>query len=151
MRNRVIALCLVIMFAASFALGIASPVRPAVAQDSGMVVCDSTLVLLLYVAEHDYGFQSMYDVSTLEKGQYAPLFESLMAMSEGMESTEEAMMESTPEMMTEEAMMTEEPMGDEMMSTLVPGNITGEPELCGQLRGEVESFLYAKLNEGMMQ
>jgi hypothetical protein len=145
MRNRLVALCLALVFAASFVFALAAPAHPAAAQDMEPVVCDSTLVLLLYVAEHDYGFESMYDVSTLEKGQYASLFDSMMAMTESMESTAEPMMEATPDMMTEE------PMGDEMMTTLTPGTIAGEPELCTQVRGEVESFLVAKFAEGAMQ
>jgi hypothetical protein len=38
--------------------------------DMDMVTCDSTLVTLLYLAEHDYSFHSMLDVSKLDKGQY---------------------------------------------------------------------------------
>ena len=51
---------------------------PASAQDSGMIVCDSTLITLLFVAEHDFGYEPMMDVSTFEKGQYAPLFDAMM-------------------------------------------------------------------------
>lgn len=145
MRNRFIALCTALLFIASFALVTAIPSRPAAAQDTEPVVCDSTLVLLVYIAEHDYGFQPMLDVSTLEKGQYAPLFEAMMSMTDGAESTAEAMMESTPEMMGTESM------GDEMMATLAPGDVAGEPELCTQLRGEVEAFLFSEFEQGMMQ
>jgi hypothetical protein len=39
------------------------------AQDEMMShTCDSTTILLLYIADHDYGFHSMMDVSTFEKG-----------------------------------------------------------------------------------
>ncbi|MFN8417975.1 MAG: hypothetical protein U0528_01820 [Anaerolineae bacterium] len=65
------------------------------------IVCDSTLITLLYVAEHDYGFHSMTDVSTIEKGQYKPLFDAMMASMDGgmMESTPDSMMAGTPDAM----------------------------------------------------
>jgi hypothetical protein len=151
MRRRFITLCTTLLFVASFAFAIALPAQPAAAQDMQPVVCDSTLVLLLYIAEHDHGFQSMHDVSTLDKGQYAPWFDAMMAMmDEGMEATADPMMEATAEMMEEEP-MGEESMGDEMMTTLVPGNVAGEPELCTQVRAEVEAFLVSKLSESLMQ
>lgn len=145
MRNRFVSLCMALLFVASFALAIALPAQPAAAQAMEPVVCNSTLVLLVYIAEHDHGFQSMYDVSALEKGPYAPLFDAMMSMMDSAESTAEPMMESTPEMMATEAM------GDEMMTALTPGNIAGEPELCTQLRGEVEAFLFAKFEQDTMQ
>ncbi|MBI5666925.1 MAG: hypothetical protein HZC41_02885 [Chloroflexi bacterium] len=115
---------------------------PAQAQDSGMIVCDSTLITLLYLAEHDYGFHPMTDVAQFDKGQFAPLFDAMMA--EMMEATPEAMMEeATPEMMTEETMM-------EGMTQLQPGVVEGENEACTQLRAEVEAFLYETLKSGMM-
>ena len=108
---------------------------PASAQDMGMIVCDSTLITMLYVAEHDFGYSPMMDVSTFDKGQYAPLFDAMM-MEEG-----DMMEEMTPEAMMEEGDMAEdEMMGD--MTMLAPGNIEGEPAECTELRASLDSFFY---------
>lgn len=137
MRTRLFVLIAVVILVLVLAL------LPAQAQDSGMIVCDSTLITLLYIAEHDYGFQPMMDVAQFDKGQFAPLFDAMMA--EMMEATPEAMMgEATPEMMmTEETMM-------EGMTQLQPGAVEGENEACTQLRAEVEGFLYETLKSKMM-
>ncbi|MCU0481757.1 MAG: hypothetical protein MUE54_11185 [Anaerolineae bacterium] len=99
--SRLFALTFVVLFAT--ALGFATTRQaPVQAQDDMMThTCDSTLILLLYIAEYDYGFKSMMDVSTFEKGQYAPLFEMMMAQMEEEMMTEDDMMAE----MTEEAMM----------------------------------------------
>jgi hypothetical protein len=126
------------------------------AQDNmDTVTCDSTLVTLLYIAEHDYGFHSMYDVSKVDKGQYGPLFESMMAMMEtpeaGMMETPEAGMMETPEagmMETPEAGMTEG------MTMLTPGTVAGEDQLCTDLRTELDGFFYntfTQMGEGSGQ
>jgi hypothetical protein len=133
MRTRFFAVALVVVMAAALVAG-----GVAQAQDEMMAhTCDSTLILLLYIAEHDYGFHSMMDVSTFEKGQYAPLFEAMMAEMEG------EMMES------EEAMMEEEMMEGDMM-LLSPGNVEGEDTACTDLRAEIEAFLYKTLSADMM-
>lgn len=120
--------------------------RTASAQDNMMThTCDSTLIALLYIAEYNYGFEAMsVDVSTFEKGQYAPLFDAMMAMMSGddMMATEEAMMGE------EETMDSGEMMGDMVM--LTPGNIEGEDPACTALRAELDAFLYATLSEDMM-
>ena len=115
-----------------------SLVLPAAAQDDMMegTVCDSTLITLLFIAEYEYGYAPMLDVSTFEKGQYAPLFTSMMDMM---------MEEDMEEDMMEEEEMMEEDMGEDMMedmAMLAPGNIEGEPAECSDLRASVESFLY---------
>jgi hypothetical protein len=101
-----------------------------------MIVCDSTLLTLVLLAEYDHGFHSMYDLSTFEKGQLAPLFDSMMAMMED-------------EMMEEEMMEEGDMMMDDMMM-LTPGNVADEPTACTDLRAEVESFLYDKLSADLM-
>jgi hypothetical protein len=129
-----------------FALVLSLIAIPVVAQDSMTHVCDSTLITLLYIAEHDYGFHSMsMDLATFDKGQYAPLFEAMMSeMSEGdMMATEEAMMD---EMMTEEAMM--EDMGE--MTMLMPGAVGGEDPACTDLREELDVFFYQTLGHDTM-
>ncbi|MFN8527393.1 MAG: hypothetical protein U0670_02135 [Anaerolineae bacterium] len=112
------------------------------AQEMMTHTCDSTLIVLLYIAEHDYGFHSMMDVSTFEKGQYAPLFDAMMMDTSmgDMMATEEAMMPSGDMMATEDASM----MGGDMMM-LTTGNVAGEDEACTALRAEVEAFLYGAL------
>jgi hypothetical protein len=138
-RIALFSLVLVAVFAAVFAFAS----RPAVAQDEMMAhTCDSTLITLLYIAEHDYGFHSMMDTASFDKGQYAPLFEAMMMEMEE-EGMGEEMMEST-----EEAMM-EEPMMDEMMMLPV-GNIEGEDPACAELRAELDAFFYTKFSEMMM-
>jgi cytochrome bd-type quinol oxidase subunit 1 len=100
--------------------------RVARAQD-GMVQCDLTLITLLYISEHVYGHFPMTDVSNIDKGQYGPLFDAMM----------EAMMEMTP---TEEAMM--EPTEEAMMegTMLAHGDIPGEPQVCTDLRHELDAW-----------
>ena len=138
-----------VLLIAAFALVLSAFVgfssRTAQAQDDMMThTCDSTLIALLYIAEHDYGFHAMsVDVSTFEKGQYAPLFDEMMAMM-----GEEAMGDDM--MATEEAMMGSEDtmMGDMVM--LTPGHVADEDPACTALRDELDAFLYAALTEGMM-
>ncbi|MCC7208080.1 MAG: hypothetical protein IT323_12295 [Anaerolineae bacterium] len=138
MRNRLLILGLCATVTA-FALALPAP-RVSQAQGD-MLTCDSTLVLMLYIAEHDYGFKSMMDVSTLEKGQFKPWFEAMMADSM-MEATSDAMM-GTPESM----MMATQ---DAMMTMLQPGNVQDEPEGCTTLRAEIEAFLYNTISAKMM-
>jgi hypothetical protein len=122
---------------------------PTQAQDSmDTVTCDSTLVTLLYIAEHDYGFHSMHDVSKVDKGQYGPLFESMMAM---MEATPETSMMETPEGVM---METPEAGKAEGMTMLTPGTVAGEDQLCTDLRTELDGFFYTtftQMGEGSSQ
>lgn len=140
MRTRVTLLSVVLLVV--FVTGLAFSVVQA--QDESMThVCDSTLISLLYIAEHDYGYEPMMDVSTFEKGQYAPLFDAMMAM---MMEEEGEMMEATEEAMMEEGEMMME--GDMVM--LTPGNIEGEGPACTELRASLDDFLYKALSEEMM-
>jgi hypothetical protein len=117
---------------------------PAAAQDEMMITCDSTLITLLFVAEYSYGFHSMMDVSTIDKGQYAPLFESMMAMME-----DDMMDEDMAEEETMEEEMAEDEMMDDMMM-LAPGVVEGEPAECTALRAEIETYLYDHFSMEMM-
>lgn len=119
---------------------------PTSAQDMGMIVCDSTLITLLYIAEHDYGYSPMMDVSVFEKGQYAPLFDEMMSMME----EGDMMGDMTPEAMMEEGEMAEDEMMGEM-TMLAPGNIEGEPAECTELRAALDSFFYEHFTMGMME
>jgi len=144
--SRLFVLALALIAITTFGFS-ASSNTPAKAQDDMMTyTCDSTLILLLYIAEHDYGFHSMMDVSGFEKGQYAPWFDMMMAemMEEDDMMTEDDMMAE----MTEEAIMDDSMMEDMMM--LMPAVIEGEDEACTALRAEIEAYLYATISEEMM-
>ena len=136
---------LAVLIIAVFALAFAWNARPTVAQDEMMLhSCDSTLITLLLIAEYDYGFESMMDLATFDKGEYAPFFEAMMMMEE------EEMMEMTEEPMVEEEMMTEEPMMEDMMMLPV-GNIEGEDPACAELRAELNTFFYDGFSAMMME
>lgn len=120
---------------------------PASAQDAmeEKIVCDSTLITLLYIAEHDYGYEPMMDVSVFEKGQFTPLFDAMMAMmDEG--DMEEEMTEG--EMMEEGEMAEDSMMEDTVM--LAPGIVADEPAECTELRTSVEGFIYEHFSMAMM-
>ncbi len=134
--RKIVAIVLLLVFVVSLSV-------PVSAQDDMMIVCDSTLMTVVLVAEYQFGFQSMYDLSTFEKGQLAPLFESMMDMM-----MDEEMMEEEGEMMEEEMMEEGEMMDDMMM--LAPGDVADEPTECTDLRAEVESFLYDTLSADLM-
>lgn len=121
--------------------------RPAAAQDDMMThTCDSSTILLLFIAEYEFGYQNMeMDLSTFEKGQFAPLFESMMMMDDMMD---EPMMEGTEEAMMEDDMMMSEDMMAEidammMGDMMLPDGMEGEDEACTALRMDVQRFILA--------
>ena len=141
MRNRVLSLSAVVCLVLTLiAVGSAST---RVQAQAGNVVCDSTLITLLYAAEHDYGFHSATDLSKVEKGQFTPLFTSMMSAGAMMAGTPDAMMAAA----TPEAMMAATP--DAMMTALKPGVVQGENAACTSLRAEVEGFLFTKFTGAM--
>ena len=125
-------------------------VAPASAQDTMMsdkIVCDSTLITLLLVAENNFGFHSMMDVSQFEKGQFQPLFDTMMANMDAMSSGDMSSSDMTDNGdMMQEATPDDTMMGDTMMVTLEPGNIADEPTECTDLRTEIQSYLYDTLS-----
>ncbi|MCA0455859.1 MAG: hypothetical protein LCI00_17920 [Chloroflexi bacterium] len=145
----------------TFGLLAFNPIR---AQDTPLV-CDSTLVTLLLVAEHNYGYltnmQTMSGTSSnIEFGAYKPLFENNMMMQESMSgdnmdmSTEEPMM---GEMMTKSnadvikeylSSMSMDVMVDPM-SMLPTGALPNEDASCTSLRADVEHFLLVHTIEDM--
>jgi hypothetical protein len=135
-RIAVVAMSAVIALAAAFAF-VAPRAQLVRAQDE-MVQCDLTLITLLYISEHVYGHFPMTDVSNLDKGQYAPLFEAMMAEME-MNATPEAMAPTEEAMApTEEAMA---PTEEAMMGTMLAhGDIPGEPQVCTDLRHELDAW-----------
>lgn len=138
LRQRTISLAILIVFVLSMAVPL---VR---AQDEMTHVCDSTTIMLLFVAEYEYGYEPMMDVSTFEKGQYAPLFDAMMSMMDD-EMMDEEM--SDDEMMDED--MSDDEMMDDMMMLSAPV-IADEDPACAELRTEVEEWLYAHFEMGMM-
>src|SRR5215468_10251429 len=95
MRNRILALAMLIATLAAV-VALSGTVRPAQAQGDKPVVCDSTLITLVYLAEHDYGYHSSMDMTKFETGQFKPLFDSMMAAMQG---TPQAMMSGTEQPM----------------------------------------------------
>lgn len=101
---------------------------------SEKVVCDSTTILLYYIAAHDYGFApTAVPAERYDKGQFTPLFDAMMSMeAESMDSD-----------MGEMPMMAE-PMDDGMMTMLTMPVLEGEAPECTCLRMELESFFAEK-------
>jgi hypothetical protein len=141
MRNKITFMMatafLVVVLFASFGFGAQ---RNIVEAQDDQIVCDWTLITLLYISEHEYGHFPMTDVSNFDFGQYTPLFEAMMAEME-MTATEEPEMSETeePEMSeTEEPEMseTEEP----PFTFLEHGDIEGEPQACTDLRHELDAW-----------
>ncbi len=133
MRSRILVSVGLIALVFAF-VSLAPAIRPTQAQGDKATVCDSTLITLTYLAEHDYGFHASTDLSKFEKGQFKPWFDAMMAMTgENMQGTADAMMAATPAAMmqgTQDASM--------MMTELKPGNVSGEDPACTALRAEVE-------------
>jgi cytochrome oxidase Cu insertion factor (SCO1/SenC/PrrC family) len=104
--------------------------RPAAAQEMQPHTCDATLISLLYLAEHDYGFTSpTLDLSTFAKGQFQPLFDALMSM--GMDANM-----PTP--------VPVDPMMDSSMAPLPVVALPNEDPACTTLRTELDAFLAAQ-------
>lgn len=129
------------------------------------IVCDSDLILSLLSAEYNFGFAAVYDqmmmaesgdamgmaldLAAFEKGQFAPLFDGMMAMMDESMAMPNSMM--SEEMMTSvvEAMgmdmaeLDSMMMAPEGMTTLVPPVIADEPAECTALRDELRHFYTA--------
>lgn len=106
------------------------------AQDDMVHVCDSSTILLLYIAEYEFGYTNAdMDLASFEKGQYAPLFDMMMDSGEMME---EEMMEVDEATM---AQVQAEVDGMVMSENLLPSGIEGEDEACTALRADLEKFV----------
>jgi hypothetical protein len=145
-------------------------VAPAVgAQDmmEGGVVCDGDLVLSLYVAEYYFGYGAvhdmmmagddaamMVDISKIDKGQFAPLFDSMMGMMDENMMMPGGIMtpEDTQAIMDSMSMMMGAEMMDESgeMTTLAPLAVEGEAAECAALRSELHYFYAALAEHNMM-
>ncbi len=126
------------------------------------VTCNSTLVSLLMIAEHDYDYLSHMDtLPNIDFGQYDQLIHDSVARMQSMEAdmsademataqamqatVDEMMMMSTTDMLNQYDMsMGMDDMSNSMeMTVLVPGDVAGEDPLCSSLRADVEHFLTA--------
>lgn len=137
------------------------------AQDDAPVVCDSTLVTLLLVAEHDYDYLSAKmdmgeEVPNIDLGQYGPVMDAIVAMMMAMMDEEDDMGMDEMDMAAHDQMLADMmamdsvaavaaymgSMGMEMgadMTTLAPGAVAGEDPLCTQVRADVEQFILAHI------
>jgi len=134
------------------------------------IVCDSDLILSLYVAEHYFGFDGVMaavtssgdttmtpvDLTTLDKGQYAPLFTApIMAIpttvmtQDQMQTAASMMTMSETDMMNQMSMMM--PSGTDMsgMTTLTSASVAGEDASCSTLRSELNRFYTILAFQGM--
>lgn len=167
MRNllsRLLVFCALVAATATLVL-VFAPARSTVqAQDDMGVACDSTLATLLLVAEHDYDYLSSMmmempeSMPNLDLGQYTPLINEIVAMMTEMagEMTEEEMMamEEMNTMMADMMAMSDadlinsyftgmgmDAVDFSMYTTLTPGNVEGQDEVCAQVRASVQQFL----------
>ena len=144
---------------ALYAPGVARITR---AQDKPLV-CDSTLVTLLLVAEHNYDYLTNMEKSgakapAIEFGDYKPLLENIMAMM--MEQQKNMTQEQMDAAAAEDKMMGEmmamsnadlikeylksmkmEGGAMDAMTALPTGALASEDPACTTLRSDVEHFL----------
>ncbi len=135
------------------------------AQDDMPVVCDSTLAVLLLVAEHDYDYISAKmdmgeAMPNLDLGEYGPVIDEIVSMM--MQMMEEAPAEGEMDMQAHDEMLQNymdmdamtavadfmQNMNmtmDEMTTALPAGDIPGEDPVCGQVRADVQQFLLAHI------
>lgn len=148
--------------ATTLAIAIGSLIPAAVYAQDKPLTCDSTLVTLLLVAEHNYDYLTNMERSTgnppnIEFGEYKPLLENIMsmmmAMQQNMTSEEMDAMAKEEEMMGEMMgksnadLISEYLVGMNMdtmadaMNPLPTGALADEDPACTTLRADVEHFL----------
>jgi len=134
------------------------------------IVCDSDLILSLYVAEHYFGFDGVMaavtsnssttmtpvDLTTLDKGQYAPLFTAPIMAIPSTVMTQDQMQTAAGMMTMDETAMMDQmasmmPSGTDMsgMTTLHSAAIAGEDASCTTLRSELNRFYTILAFQGM--
>jgi hypothetical protein len=160
-------LSLTIVLTLVFGLLIAPAAQAQMSTESAApVVCDSTLVTLLLVAEHDYDYLSNMEMNrgtmpNVDMGIYKPIIDSIMSMMTSHQSmstdqmqmmaTEEAQAKSMSDedlmkMWVKETKMT----GDvAMMTMLTQGDVPGEDPACSALRKDVQHFLLVHIVASM--
>jgi len=124
-------------------------------------VCDSDLILNLYIAERYFGFDgvmaivmssstdtsALVDVSKLDKGQFAPLFAAPIVAVPGTVMSQNQMQVVAGMMTMDDSalmqqMMTIMPPGTDIssMTLLNPAVVAGEDATCSNLRKELNRF-----------
>ena len=162
---------LLIVFAL-LAVLLVAPAAQAQEMTETPVVCDSTLVTLLLVAEHDYDYLSdmmmMADnghMPNVDLGQFKPIIDSITAMMMAMPqmSDSEMQMMATEEAQTMDLMAMSDVdlmkmwvketnmTGDvSAMTMLTEGAVAGEDPACSALRTDVQHFLLVHIVADMM-
>lgn len=152
-RYLLIALVVMAFIAGSVAgIFISRPTTPAQAQGGDMMsyTCDSSTILLLFLAEYYLDFESDMDLAAFEKGQFAPLFEMLM-MDDDMDAMDEDEMMIDEDMLDEAVEAVMEMMMEMDESMVMLGGVEGEDAACTALRDEVQLYIVAYLYaESMM-
>lgn len=147
------------------------------AQDTTLTTCDSTLLLLVTLAERDYGYTSMMDLATFERGQFGSFAAGMnmggdmsMATADPSVATPDGSTGSSdatadPALATPDASTSTDATVDPALATpadssgsgdlgsfvqLFPGNVTGEDPNCAALRADVESYLFNYISTGGM-
>ncbi len=125
--------------------GFSVPIYRLAAQDDAPVVCDSSLVTQVLVAELDLGYIPPEGIERLDFGQFTPIQEAIEARMQEQSAEEMAQAEAAmAEMLT---------MMEAMESMEVPQNVTflqpvafaDEDEFCNILRTNLDAFLYLHL------
>lgn len=139
------------------------------AAPSGTIVCDADLILSLYTAEHFFGFSQIVgmintpdpaliaDVTTIDRGQYSPLF-STLTNSIPIVSMPQEEMQTISSMMQMDAATMQSQVASMMPTGAAPATptvlngaaVAGEDPTCTVLRAELNRF-YLLLNLQHMQ
>ncbi len=159
-RFTLLAVVLALLF--SFTLN----VTPRVQADTKKVVCDSDLVLSLYIAENNLGFgavedllmqdksMKMVDPTTIDTGQFTPLFETMMKNMDSSMVVKGTTMSGTDVKAIADLMAHPSDMMKGMdvsrYTALKPAKIAGEPATCTMLRAELNEFYTAVALHGEM-
>ncbi|MCA0455510.1 MAG: CHRD domain-containing protein [Chloroflexi bacterium] len=134
------------------------------------VTCDSDLILNLYIAERYFGFggvssmmtgDSMLDLTTFDKGQYAPLFGASMMTTPPTMMTQEQIQSTADMMAMDDAALMEQmssmvPEGTDMssMTMLSAAAVADEDASCTMLRSQLNRFYsilaFQDMQMGMM-
>jgi len=130
-------------------------------QSNGLVVCDSDLILNLYIAEHYFGFDgvmaavtststnppAMVDLTKLDKGQFTALFAapittvpSTVMTQDQMNAAASLMVMDNTAMMNQMATMMPPGTGVSSLTVLNSVAIPGEDPTCTNLRMELNRF-----------
>lgn len=139
--KRVVFSWLALLIAVSAGFGLSA----ATAQDDTPIVCDSSLVAQVLVAELDLGYLPPEGIERLDFGQFTPIHEAIQARMQEMSAEEMAEAEANMAEMTDmmEAMENMEMLAD--VTVLQPLTVADQVQFCNLLRANLDSFLYLHL------